>query len=52
MIEATCPDHLCIHQDAIGEHGGMIICLPNRVFIEGIPAAEYESEELPDTIAQ
>ncbi len=36
MISATCPDHLCIdHQGPIDETGGMIICLPNRVVIEG-----------------
>ena len=37
MIEATCPDHLCISQPPIDEKGGFIICLPNHVIIEGIP---------------
>ena len=37
MIEASCPDHLCIHQPAVDERGGFIICLPNEVIIEGIP---------------
>lgn len=36
MIETTCPDHLCEKQRAIGKHGGVIVCLPNRVIIEGI----------------
>lgn len=36
MISATCPDHLCIDQQGpIDQNGGMIICLPNRVVIEG-----------------
>ncbi len=53
MIEATCPDHLCIHQDEIGEKGGFIICLPNKVFIEGIPSQEASTDEdVPDMIAQ
>ena len=48
MIEATCPDHLCIHQSPIDEHGGMIICLPNEVIIEGIPSADAAAGD--DTI--
>ena len=34
MIEADCPDQLCIKQGAFGTDGGMIVCLPNRVVIE------------------
>ena len=34
MIEADCPDQLCIRQGAFGADGGMIVCLPNRVVIE------------------
>ena len=40
MIEATCPDHYCIKQNAVDEHGGSIICLPNKVVIEGENTAE------------
>ena len=40
MIEATCPDHLCISQPPVDEKGGFIICLPNEVIIEGIPSEE------------
>ena len=40
MIEATCPDHYCIKQKAVDEHGGSIICLPNKVVIEGENTAE------------
>lgn len=35
MIEAECPDHLCLKQKAIGNAGGTIVCLPNKVVIEG-----------------
>ena len=35
MIEADCPDHLCIRQPAVGNAGGFIVCLPNRVVIQG-----------------
>ena len=37
MLEASCPDQLCMEQfDPIGSGGGMIICLPNKVVLEGI----------------
>ena len=35
MISAQCPDHLCMKQKAIDEKGGTIVCLPNKVVIEG-----------------
>ena len=40
MIKATCPDHYCMKQKAVDEHGGSIICLPNKVVIEGKDSAE------------
>ena len=51
MIEASCPDHLCMTQFAIdSEHGGMIVCLPNQVMIEAIhtgPEPESENAAAP-----
>lgn len=35
MIDALCPDQLCIYQGPFGKKGGMIICLPNEIIIEG-----------------
>lgn len=35
MIKATCPDHLCMKQSPVDKNGGMIVCLPNKVIIEG-----------------
>lgn len=35
MIQADCPDHLCMHQKAVDENGGTITCLPNKVVITG-----------------
>lgn len=35
MIEADCPDHLCLSQKAISIVAkGTIICLPNRIVLE------------------
>ena len=45
MTEADCPDHLCMRQSAIGDQGGTIVCLPNRVVIEGV------SNEEPETVS-
>ena len=42
MIEADCPDQLCIKQGAFGADGGMIVCLPNRVVIE--PASSTHTD--------
>lgn len=47
MIEAECPDHLCIKQSKIDEDGGTIVCLPNRVVLEII----NETEDEVDVIA-
>ena len=34
MIEADCPDQLCVHQRAISASNENIICLPNKVMVE------------------
>ena len=34
MIEADCPDKLCVKQKAISKNGESIICLPNEVVVE------------------
>ncbi len=43
MTEASCPDHLCIHQSAVTDKGGTIVCLPNKVIIEGEGASDEDS---------
>lgn len=42
MTGADCPDHLCMKQKAVGSSGGTIVCLPNKVVIEGVKAAGSE----------
>lgn len=34
MIEADCPDQICVHQKAISANGESIICLPNKIVVE------------------
>lgn len=33
MVEANCPDLLCVKQKAISKNGENIICLPNKVVV-------------------
>lgn len=44
MIEADCPDHLCMKQKAVDSTGGTIVCLPNKVVIEGEKGNRSEEE--------
>lgn len=47
MIEASCPDQLCVQQKSIAKDGESIICLPNKVIATVIGGEESEI----DTIA-
>ena len=42
MIEADCPDQLCVHQKAISRTGESIICLPNQVVVSVQGSKESE----------
>lgn len=33
MVEASCPDQLCVRQGAIARAGQTIVCLPNQVVV-------------------
>ncbi len=46
MIEADCPDQLCIHQASISKNRQNIICLPNKVIAEVISVDETEFDVL------
>ena len=47
MISAQCPDHLCMKQKAIDEKGGTIVCLPNKVVIEGEKSTDSKKTDEP-----
>ena len=42
MIEADCPDKLCVNQRAISKNHESIICLPNKVVITVISDAKSD----------
>lgn len=45
MIQATCPDKLCIKQGAISKKGQSIICLPHKLIIEVISGDEDQQDD-------
>ena len=40
VVEADCPDKLCVHQKAISKDGDLIVCLPNEVVVEIVHGEE------------
>lgn len=42
MIEASCPDQICVHSRPVQKNGQSIICLPNRVSVEVRSTQENE----------
>ena len=34
MIEADCPDLICVHHKPISRQGESIVCLPHKVIVE------------------
>lgn len=49
MIEANCPDQLCMHSRSISKNGEMIVCLPHQLYVK--VQSENNNEEI-DLIAQ
>ena len=45
VTEADCPDHLCMKQPAVGSAGGYIVCLPNRIVIQGEGDSDSQDSE-------
>ena len=45
ISQASCPDHICVHQGRVSFDGETIVCLPNRliVTIEGGKSAETDA---------
>ncbi len=47
VVEASCPDKVCIHQGAISDRAQPIVCLPNKLVIK----VTLPSRDAPDAIA-
>lgn len=50
MVEADCPDQVCVHTQAIRGPGQSIVCLPNRIMVE--VAGDNPQEVQIDDISQ
>ena len=48
IIEASCPDLLCVKQKEIREAGESIICLPNKLVIRVINEGETTVDGVAD----
>lgn len=46
MIEADCPDRLCVHQAAISKNNEMIVCLPNEIVVQVTGGEESEVDSI------
>lgn len=44
MVEADCPDQLCVRQKAIAKRGESIICLPHRLAVEVTAGESAETD--------
>ena len=46
LVDADCPDHLCVKQGKISKNGETITCLPNKLTITVTGAEQNSSVEL------
>jgi hypothetical protein len=44
LVDANCPDHLCVKQGKISKNGETITCLPNKLTITVIGAQDSSVE--------
>lgn len=51
MIEADCPDQICVHTAEISADGGTIVCLPNRIVLEIISDGTDGSDKEVDAVS-
>lgn len=44
MIDADCPDRLCVEQKAISQNGESIVCLPNQIVVTVTTGEQAEND--------
>ena len=44
VIEANCPNQVCVHTKAISESGEMIVCLPHKLVVEITEQGRWKHE--------
>lgn len=50
MVNADCPDQVCVHTRAINKFGGTIVCLPNKIVLTIEEAQDNPDEDAPDAV--
>lgn len=48
MIEANCPDQICVKSGFITKTDNPIVCLPNRVYVEIVGDSEDEIDAISE----
>lgn len=48
MIEASCPDQICVHHRKISNTGETIVCLPNKVVVEIVGQTEKKLDSIAE----
>lgn len=51
IVEASCPDKVCIHSGFITKTSESIVCLPNKVHIKIITHDNHDHEDEEDIIS-
>ena len=46
IIEASCPDSICVHHRAVSKQSQSIVCLPNKVVVEIESGEEAELDAI------
>lgn len=46
IIDADCPDQICVKAHAIGKSGESIICLPNKLVVKITGEGKQETDEV------
>lgn len=48
MLDANCPDKICVRTEFIDKAGSTIVCLPHKIYVEIISNREDEIDEISE----
>jgi hypothetical protein len=48
MLDANCPDKICVRTGFIDKAGSTIVCLPHKIYVEIISNREDEIDEISE----
>lgn len=46
MIEANCPDQVCVQSRPISKNGEMIVCLPHRLYVKIVSGNDNQQVDI------